>query len=276
MRELDGRVALITGGGGGIGRAIALTLAGEGMRVVVADVEADAAEAVAAELAASGAEATAETVDVSDVAAVEALAERCDERYGGVDVLCNHAGVVGPTPIGPESLDNWRWVLDVNVLGLVHAIHAFVPRMLARIGERGGEAHVVNASSIAGLLAGGRWEISAYRASQLAIVGMSRDLRNELAGSGIGVTVLCPGAVATRMWQAGRNRPAERGGPETYQRPTGLDGRVIDPLEVGRRALHAIRENQLYAITHPERRDVVEAVTRDLLDAFDQAAKTPV
>ena len=276
MQELDGRVALITGGGGGIGRAIALTLAGEGMRVVVADVEPGAAAAVAAELAASGAEASAETVDVSDVAAVEALAGRCDERYGGVDVLCNHAGVVGPTPIGPESLDNWRWVLDVNVLGLVHAINAFVPRMLARIGERGGEAHVVNASSIAGLLAGGRWEISAYRASQLAIVGMSRDLRNELAGRGIGVTVLCPGAVATRMWQAGRNRPAERGGPETYRRPTGLDGRVIDPLEVGRRALHAIRENQLYAITHPERRDVVEATTRDLLDAFDLAAETPV
>ena len=276
MQELDGRVALITGGGGGIGRAIALTLAGEGMRVVVADVERDAAEAVAAELAASGAEASAETVDVSDPAAVEALAERCDERYGGVDVLCNHAGVVGPTPIGPASLDNWRWVVDVNVLGLVHAIHAFVPRMLARIGDEGGEAHVVNASSIAGLLAGGRWEISAYRASQLAIVGMSRDLRNELAGSGIGVTVLCPGAVATRMWQAGRNRPAERGGPETYQRPSGLDGRVIDPLEVGRRTLHAIRENQLYAITHPERRDVVEAVTRDLLDAFDLAAETPV
>ena len=276
MQELEGRVALITGGGGGIGRAIALTLAGEGMRVVVADVEPDAAEAVAAELAASGADASAETVDVSDPAAVEALAERCDERYGGVDVLCNHAGVVGPTPIGPASLDNWRWVVDVNVLGLVHAIHAFVPRMLARIGDEGGEAHVVNASSIAGLLAGGRWEISAYRASQLAIVGMSRDLRNELAGSGIGVTVLCPGAVATRMWQAGRNRPAERGGPETYQRPSGLDGRVIDPLEVGRRTLHAIRENQLYAITHPERRDVVEAVTRDLLDAFDLAAETPV
>ena len=276
MQELDGRVALVTGGGGGIGRAIALTLAGEGMRVVVADVEPDAAETVAAELAASGAEASAETVDVSDPAAVEALADRCNERYGGVDVLCNHAGVVGPTPIGPESLDNWRWVLEVNVLGLVHAINAFVPRMLARIGERGGEAHVVNASSIAGLLAGGRWEISAYRASQLAIVGMSRDLRGELAGSGIGVTVLCPGAVATRMWQAGRNRPAERGGPETYQRPSGLDGRVIDAIEVGRRALHAIRENQLYAITHPERRDVVEATTRDLLDAFDLAAETPV
>ncbi len=280
MRELEGRTALVIGGGGGIGRALALALAGEGMRLVVADIEGDAAEAVAAELAAAGAEASAETVDVSDAAAVEALAERCFERHGRVDVLCNHAGVVGPTPLGAASLDNWRWIIDVNVLGLVHAVHAFVPRMLARIGEQGGEqggeAHIVAASSIAGLLPGASSELSAYRASQLAIVGMSRDLRNELAGSGIGVTVLCPGAVATRMWQAGRNRPPEHGGPEAYRRPSGLDGRVIDPLEVGRRALHAIRENELYAITHPERREPVAAAAREQLEGFDRAARTPV
>ena len=276
MRELEGRTALIIGGGGGIGRGIALALAGEGMRLVVADIEADSAEVVAAELVASGAEASAETVDVSDAGAVEALAERCFERHGGVDVLCNNAGVVGPTRLGPASLDNWRWIVDVNVLGVVHVVNSFVPRMLARIGERSGEAHIVTASSIAGLIPGLGWEISAYRASQLAIVGMTRDLRNELAGSGIGVTLLCPGAVSTRMWQAGRNRPPERGGPEEYQRPGALDGRVIDPLEVGRRALHAIRENELYAMTHPERRDVVEAALREQLDAFDRAAETPV
>ena len=276
MQNLAGRTALVIGGGGGIGRGIALALAGEGMRVVVADIEGDSAEAVAAELAASGAEASAETVDVSDAAAVEALAERCFARYGGVDVLCNNAGVVGPTRLGPASLDNWRWIVDVNVLGVVHVVNAFVPRMLSRIDERGGEAHIVTASSIAGLISGLGWEISAYRASQLAIVGMTRDLRNELAGSGIGVTLLCPGAVATRMWQAGRNRPAERGGPEAYERPGALDGRVIDAVEVGRRALHAIRENHLYAMTHPERRDVVEAAMREQLDAFDQAAATPV
>ncbi len=276
MQNLEGRVALVIGGGGGIGRGITLALAGEGMRVVVADIEADSAGAVAAELAASGAEASAEAVDVSDAAAVEALAEHCFARYGGVDVLCNNAGVVGPTRLGPASLDNWRWIVDVNVLGVVHVINAFVPRMLARIGDRSGEAHIVTASSIAGLISGLGWEISAYRASQLAIVGMTRDLRNELAGSGIGVTVLCPGAVATRMWQAGRNRPAKHGGPEAYERPGALDGRVIDALEVGRRALHAIRENELYAMTHPERRDVVEAAVREQLDAFDRAAETPV
>ena len=279
MRELDGRVALVSGGGSGIGRGIALALAGEGMRVVVADVERDAAEAVVAELAASGAEAIADVVDVSDVAAVEALAERCDERYGGVDVLCNNAGVVGHTPIGPDSLDSWRWILDVNLFGVVHAINTFVPRMLARVAGHGGEAHVVNTSSLGGgLIAGDGWEITAYRASKFAIVAMSRDLRGELAGSGIGVSVLCPGGVDTRIWEAGRNRPAERGGPaESYGRPSRLAGqRVIGPLEVGRRALHAIRENELYAITHPERKHEVEAGARELLDAFDLAANTPV
>ena len=278
MRELEGRVALVSGGGSGIGRGIVLALAGEGMRVVVADVESDAAEAVAAEITAAGGEAIAETVDVTDVAAVEALADRCDEHYGGVDVLCNNAGVVGHTPIGPESLDSWRWILDVNLFGVVHAINTFVPRMRARVAESGGEAHVVNTSSLGGgLLAGGGWEITAYRASKFAIVAMSRDLRAELAGSGIGVSVLCPGGVETRIWQAGRNRPAERGGPETWERPGRLEGeRVIGPLEVGRRVLHAIRENELYAITHPERRHQVEAGARELLDAFDLAANTPV
>ena len=278
MRDLDGRVALVSGGGSGIGRGIAIALAGEGMRVVVADIEGDAAAAVAAELTASGAEGIAEVVDVSDVAAVEALADRCDARYGGVDVLCNNAGVVGHTPIGPDSLDSWRWIIDVNLFGVVHAINAFVPRMRARVGERGGEAHIVNTSSLGGgLIAGDGWEITAYRASKFAIVAMSRDLRGELARSGIGVSVVCPGGVETRIWQAGRNRPAERGGPETWDRPSRLEGeRVIGPLEVGRRVLHAIRENELYAITHPERKFQVEAGARELLDAFDQAANTPV
>ncbi len=278
MRELEGRVALVSGGGSGIGRGIVLALAGEGMRVVVADVESDAAEAVAAEIVAAGGEAIAETVDVTDVAAVEALADRCDERYGSVDVLCNNAGVVGHTPIGPESLDSWRWIIDVNLFGVVHAINTFVPRMRARVAEHGGEAHVVNTSSHGGgLIAGDGWEITAYRASKFAIVAMSRDLRNELAGSGIGVSVLCPGGVETRIWEAGRNRPAEHGGPETWERPSRLEGeRVIGPLEVGRRVLHAIRENELYAITHPERKHQVEAGARELLDAFDLAANTPV
>ncbi len=277
MRELDGRIALVTGGGSGIGRGIAVALAGAGTRVVVADIERDAAEAVAAEIAASGGEASTERLDVTDPAAVEALAGRCDERYGGIDVLCNNAGVLGPTPLGPESLDNWRWTLDVNVLGVVHVINAFVPRMRARVSASGGEAHVVNTASIGGLIAGYGWEISAYIASKFAVVSMSRNLRGELAGSGIGVSVLCPGGVETRIWEAGRNRPAEYGGPEAYEWPDRIArSRPIDPLLAGRHVLRAIREDEFYVITHTEGRAVIEADAREVLDAFDRADSDPL
>ena len=274
MRDLDGRVALVTGGGSGIGRGIAIALAGAGMRVVVADIERDAAEAVAAEL---GAEASADSVDVTDPAAVEALAERCFERHGGVDVLCNNAGVIGPTPLGPESVDNWRWIVDVNILGVAHVINAFVPRMVARVGDTGGEAHIVNTASMAGLRAGDGWAHSAYGASKFAVVSMSRNLRGELAGSGIGVSVLCPGGVDTRIWEAGRNRPAERGGPETYERPDRLlPARVLDPLVVGRHVLRAIREDALYIITHTERREQIAEHAQELLGAFDRSVREPL
>ncbi len=277
MRELDGRVALVTGGGSGIGRGIALALAGAGMRVVVADIERDAAEAVAAEIAESGGEASADSVDVTDPAAVEALADRCFERHGGVDVLCNNAGVIGPTPLGPESVDNWRWIVDVNILGVAHVINAFVPRMVARVGDTGGEAHIVNTASMAGLRAGDGWAHSAYGASKFAVVSMSRNLRGELAGSGIGVSVLCPGGVDTRIWEAGRNRPTERGGPETYERPERLlPARVLDPLVVGHHVLRAIREDALYIITHTERREQIEAAAGELLDAFDRSDRDPI
>ena len=274
MRELDGRVALVTGGGSGIGRGIALALAGAGMHVVVADIELDAAEAVAAEL---GAEASADSVDVTDPAAVEALAERCFERHGGVDVLCNNAGVIGPTPLGPGSVDNWRWIVDVNILGVAHVINAFVPRMVARVGDTGGEAHIVNTASMAGLRAGDGWAHSAYGASKFAVVSMSRNLRGELAGSGIGVSVLCPGGVDTRIWEAGRNRPAERGGPEAYERPDRLlPARVLDPLVVGRHVLRAIRKDALYIITHTERREQIEEASGELLGAFDRSEREPL
>ena len=277
MRELDGRVALVTGGGSGIGRGIAIALAGEGMRLVLADIEPDAAAAVAAEIAASGGEASAETLDVTDPAAVEALAERCYEQHGGVDVLCNNAGVLGPTPIGPESVDNWRWILDVNVLGVVNVINAFVPRMRASVDERGGEAHVVNTASIGGLIAGDRWLISAYIASKFAVVGLSRNLRGELAGSGIGVSVVCPGGVETRIWEAGRNRPAEYGGPEVYEWPDRIArSRPIDPLLVGRHVLRAIREDEFSVITHTDGRGIIEADAREVLEAFDRTDRDPL
>lgn len=274
MQDLNGRVALVTGGGSGIGRGIAIALAGAGMRVVVADIERDAAAAVAAEL---GAGASAETVDVTDPASVEALAGRCDEHYGGVDVLCNNAGVLGVTPLGSGSLDNWRWIIDVNILGVAYVINAFVPRMRARIGEGGGEGHVVNTASMAGLRAGDGWDLSAYGASKFAVVSMSRNLRGELAGSGIGVSVLCPGGVDTRIWEALRNRPAEHGGPEAFEPPERLLAhREIDPLLVGRHVLRGIIEDELHIITHTERREQIAEHAQELLGAFDRSNRDPL
>lgn len=273
MREVEGRVALVSGGGSGIGRGIAIALAGAGMRVVVADIEAPAAGAVAAEL---GGEASAETVDVADPASVEALADRCDERYGGVDVLCNNAGVLAQTPLGNESLDNWRWIFEVNVLGVANALNSFVPRMLARVGESGGEAHIVNTGSMAGLRAGDHWRLSAYGASKFAVVSMSRNLRGELEGSGIGVSVLCPGGVDTRIFEAGRNRPAERGGPGWEPPGDLLPEKLMDPLVVGRHVLRGILEDALYIITHTERREYIAEHTQHLLGAFDRSARDPL
>ena len=245
------------------------------MRVVVADIELDAAEAVAGEL---GGKASADSVDVTDPAAVEALAERCFERHGGVDVLCNNAGVIGPTPLGPESIDNWRWIVDVNILGVVHVINAFVPRMLAQRRRHGAAKRTSSTPRrwpACGRATGGAH--SAYGASKFAVVSMSRNLRGELAGSGIGVSVLCPGGVGTRIWEAGRNRPAERGGPETYERPDRLlPARVLDPLLVGRHVLRAIREDALYVITHTERREQIAEHAQELLGAFDRSEREPL
>ena len=149
--------------------------------------------------------------------------------------------------------------------------------MRARVGERGGEAHVVNTASIGGLIAGGGWEISAYIASKFAVVSMSRNLRGELEDSGIGVSVLCPGGVDTGIWQAARNRPAERGGPRrTSGRTASPDRARSARSKFGRHVLRAIRENEFYVITHPERREVIEADARELLDAFDRRDRDPL
>ncbi|MYI82440.1 MAG: SDR family NAD(P)-dependent oxidoreductase, partial [Chloroflexi bacterium] len=139
------------------------------------------------------------------------------------------------------------------------------------------EGHVVNTASIGGLIAGYGWEISAYIASKFAVVSMSRNLRGELAGSGIGVSVLCPGSVDTRIWEAARNRPAEYGGPEAYDWPDRITrSGPIDPLLVGRHVLRAIREDQFYVITHTEGRAVIDADAREVLDAFDRADRDPL
>jgi NAD(P)-dependent dehydrogenase (short-subunit alcohol dehydrogenase family) len=193
MGELSGRIAVITGAGSGIGRSTALLLARLGARVHVTDVDVGRAEAVAGEIAASGGEGASRQLDVTDADAVEALAASVFEADGAVDVLHNNAGIAHTGYVEETKLEDWRRVIEVNLMGTVHGVHAFVPRML----RQGRPAHIVNTASLAGLVASA--ELVPYTTSKFAVVGLSEALNAELAPKGIRVTALCPGVVDTNI-----------------------------------------------------------------------------
>jgi NAD(P)-dependent dehydrogenase (short-subunit alcohol dehydrogenase family) len=190
-RDFSGQVAVVTGAGSGIGRSTALLLAHLGAGVHVADVDEQRAAAVAVEIEAAGGSATAHAVDVTDPAAVEALAGRVFEADGGVDVLHNNAGVGHGGPVEQTSLEEWQRVLAVNLMGVVHGIHYFVPRML----DQGRPAHIVNTASLAGLVPVA--ELAPYCTSKHAVVGLSESLNAELSSRGIHVSAVCPGFINT-------------------------------------------------------------------------------
>jgi NAD(P)-dependent dehydrogenase (short-subunit alcohol dehydrogenase family) len=248
VSSFAGKVAVITGGGSGIGRALALGLAREGARVVVADVdEADSAETVRL-VEAAGADGLAVRTNVAERQDVERLADRVFERYGAVHVLCNNAGVVVHGGLEAATWEDWQWVLGVNLWGVVHGLLAFLPRMIA--GGEGG--HVVNTASMAGLIAS--QGLGVYNTSKYAVVGLSETLVKDLRSHGIGVTVVCPMGVATRIRAANRNRPAALRSP-AGARDAGevtLIGRTLEPEEVAQRTLDAVRTGELYVITHDE------------------------
>ena len=242
MKEIAGKVAVVTGAGSGIGRGMARALAGAGMHVVVADVELQAAEAVAQEL-----NGTPLRVDVSKPDEVDAFASQVYEKLGAVHVLCNNAGVGVTGPLSIMTHDDWRWVVSVNVLGVAHCLTAFVPRML----KQEGEAHIVNTASLMGLMAVPN--LGVYSATKAAVVGMSESLRSELENDQIGVTVICPGSVRTRITEAARNRPASLKQtnvtpPASFSDPVG----ALDPDLLGLQVRDAIIANKFYLIPMSE------------------------
>src|SRR3954471_7231696 len=202
MNELEGKVAVVTGGASGIGRAVAERLAGEGMRLVIADVEEAALAETEKAFADKGAEVLAVRTDVSDGAAVDALRDQTLERFGAVHLIHNNAGVGSGGPIWTLTEADWAWVLGVNLWGVIHGIRAFVPLLVEQ-----GEGHVVNTASMAGLISTPM--MAPYNASKHAVVTISETLHYDLqlAGSPVRVSVLCPGVVQTRIHESHRNRP---------------------------------------------------------------------
>jgi NAD(P)-dependent dehydrogenase (short-subunit alcohol dehydrogenase family) len=274
---LKGRVAVVTGGGSGIGRGLALGLGAEGMTVAVADIRRASAEGVAAEIESGGGRALAIGVDVTSVESLAAAARDVVARAGGVNLLCANAGVLARIgPLAEHTLGDWEYTLSVNVLGVVKTVAAFLPALRASAPD----AHIVNTASLGGLVSDVRAPIGAYLASKYACVGYSEMLRAELAGEGIGVSVLCPGVVASElMGTSAANRPEAYGVQAAPQlaSPGGAGAppppvRAMAAEDVGPIVIRAIRANRFHVLTHWQARPLVERRFRAMLEDFEFAA----
>ena len=272
MDEFRDRVAVITGGAGGIGRAIGLELAAAGAHVVIGDIDAPLAERTAAEIAERGVRSLAVPTDVAERRSVEDLAARAFDEFGAVHLLFNNAGVAMHGPLADMTEEDWHWMLSVNLWGVLHGVYAFLPLLRAQ----GEPAHIVNTASLNGVVARDNAH-GVYTATKYGVVGMSYVLREELAPEGIGVSVLCPSMMATGLMTAGRNRQERFGGPlEQESMPIPPRREPADPAEMAPRILQGVRENRRFIFTHPDTRPVVEGYYRELLadyDALDRALK---
>jgi len=254
MQELRGRVAVVTGAAGGIGRALAERFGREGMRVVIADIDGAALAGVEQALRAAGIEALAVPTDVSRADAVASLAERTLHAFGAVHVVCNNAGVFAAGPSWAAPLSDYEFVLGVNVWGVIHGVRSFVPILL----ERGEEGHVVNTASMAALTS--MPLTAAYTMSKHAVLALSETLYHELRARGarIGVSALCPEAVATGIAHSERIRPphlqrksGEAEGPEFALVEGAIRqtiARGLAPERIAERVVRAIREDRFYVL----------------------------
>jgi len=271
MKDLAGKVAVITGAGSGFGREFARIAAHERMKLVLADVQDDALDAAVAEVREGGAEAMGVRVDVARAEHVQQLAERVTANFGAVHLLFNNAGVAGGGGyVWETSLEDWRWLLGVNLMGVVNGIRSFIPLML----RQDCECHVVNTASAAGLVSAPL--MSVYNVSKHAVVTLSETLFHDLrlANGKVGVSVLCPAFVPTNIRSSERNRPPELTDDAPLTRSQIIarersekavaSGRLT-AAEVARMTFDAIHENRFYVITHPKMLASVELRMQDLL-----------
>lgn len=280
MKDLNGKVAVVTGGASGIGRGMGEAFLERGMKVVLADLEAEPLALTVAELRERGGDVVGVDCDVSDSQSVERLRDESLSHFGAVHILCNNAGVAGGGggATWEAPLADWDWVIGVNLMGVVHGIHHFVPLMI----DQGEPAHIVNTSSMAGLFHG----MGIYGVTKHAVVALSESIFNELraAGHSIGVSVLCPGWVRTRILESERNRPeAPRPDPgpqsaeaEVFRQAIGkLIEAGLDPADVGRLVADSIETDQFYVLPHPHWLNVVKNRMQRILDQQDPIGIQP-
>jgi len=274
MQDLAGKTAFITGGASGIGLSMAKSFLGAGMRVVIADVDEKALAAAATQLKGANTDLLTVQLDVTNRAQFKEVADKVESEFGTVDVLCNNAGVYRGGTMDAVSYEDWDWVMGVNVGGVINGVQTFVERMKAR----GTGGHIVNTSSMAGMTTSPG--LGVYNASKFAVVGMSEAMQGDLAEDNIGVSVLCPGMVRTRILESERTRPegfapeqeaaelAAQAHNEVMQMAMGTG---IDPDEVGEMVLQGVKTNQLYLFSHPEFKEATAARFKHILDAFGEA-----
>ena len=277
MRVLKGRVAAVTGAASGLGRSMALAFAAEGMDVALADVDQEGLLKTQGVVGGYGVRSTTLRVDVSKAAEVEAFAERTVKELGAVHLVCNNAGVSPLGSVWENTLADWQWILGVNLWGVIHGVRAFAPRLIAQ-----NEGHVVNTASVAGLISPPG--SGAYNVTKHAVVTLSESLYHDLRelGSDVGVSVLCPAYVPTRITESERNRPREllvsEKSDQTLAREAMLRKAVasgkISADQVAQAVVAAVKEERFYILTHPRIKGAIRARMEDILE--ERAPRNPM
>jgi NAD(P)-dependent dehydrogenase (short-subunit alcohol dehydrogenase family) len=264
MNTLRGKTAAVTGAASGLGRAMALAFANEGMNLALADVDEKGLILTKEDVEKKGVKAFSMRVDVSKGADVDAFAASLKE----VHVVCNNAGVSPVGPLWENTSADWQWALGVNLWGVIHGVRAFVPRLVAQ-----GEGHVVNTASVAGLISPPGMGV--YNVTKHAVVTLSESLHHDLAvqGSPVGVSVLCPAYVPTGISNSERNRPQELANPALSERQKALKENLKQAVssgkltadDVARAVVAAIKEKRFYILTHPRIKGAIQARMEDVL-----------